>query len=134
MSNDPVTWLREQIADTEQAALPNLYAPDDVQRTARDALAQCEAHTAILDFIERNTKPDVQLGAAAGEAFIAELYLSLNMHELLGHLALAYQHRPGYAETIAALNEATARVTLTLSDKAKDDELAARRLKRQDER
>lgn len=107
--DDLVTWLREQIAEDEEAArkrmhhaqenhlllqdpkylglfVPGWHEWPEIEAAAAHALAQCEAHTAILDRYERADK----------ENHAPDAYSLAD--DLLRALALAYQHRPGYQD------------------------------------
>lgn len=62
---------------------------------------------------------------------VGKLVVSLKMQEIFAAVALAYRHSPGYAEATAALRANSPQVQLGLSEAARNDELADRRLKRQ---
>ncbi|WP_367128301.1 DUF6221 family protein [Saccharothrix sp. HUAS TT1] len=130
MNVDQLPWLREQIAVTEMWAREALDRPwlaednylldqnggevarfeikADARHAAlnepRAALAQCEAHTAILDYADAMARPQVAMLAEELPADLAALVPSVTAAAEVGasHLralvALAYQHRPGYRE------------------------------------
>lgn len=102
--NDLVTWLRAQIADAERTARddqwgrphgPGCGITADVCPGCdctywRDVLAQCEAHTALLDSYAEHIAMPEYTPYVKGRRDKA-------LHDLR-LLALAYQHRPGYRE------------------------------------
>jgi uncharacterized protein DUF6221 len=97
-----VPWLREQIAETRQIAeaahevaagpwgTPPLLGRDNKAvrqhrglNDPRAVLAQCEAHTALLDLLERELHDDADDDTA---------------QLMVRTLASAYQHRSGFRE------------------------------------
>ncbi|GAA1281458.1 DUF6221 family protein [Saccharothrix xinjiangensis] len=87
---EQLVWLREQIAETEKDVREGpewpLWAilPSRMAARIADVLAQCEAHTAVLDHYER-----AEQGMHSPDAY--ELADGLVLA-----VALAYRHRPGY--------------------------------------
>jgi hypothetical protein len=70
------------VASADNSPIGDAYRAHIVRHDPRDVLAQCEAHTAILDRVEAALRqPD-----SAWDVGYAVLHA----------LALAYQHRPGY--------------------------------------
>lgn len=117
-------WLRQQVAQDKANADTTV---DPLDR--REALARVESFTAILDLVERRTSAVVEAQGPADD-FFGRILMSLAMQELIKAVALAYQHRDGYAEALAAAGEA--QVRMQLSEAALNDELAARRERKQE--
>lgn len=97
MSDDLVTWLREQIAWTLDYARKNAARrPINPMRSheMRDLIARCEAELAILDEHEaRDKDADLMLGPnTLRQREWSGLRLAIRL------LGSGYQFRPGYRE------------------------------------
>lgn len=88
-----------------------------------DALAQCEAHTALLDLIEKTSGPDIAIKSEHDEDIIGAMFVALKMDEFALAVARAYQHHPEYADQLAAFEAQPHQVRITRAR----DELAERR-------
>lgn len=102
-----------------------------VPREALDLRALCDAHTAILDHVERYGVPVVEMESQFDGDFFGRTFVALRAQELVRYVGIAYRHNPNYDEFVAALTPPE--VTAQLSDTARADELAPRRSRREDE-
>jgi hypothetical protein len=100
---DLMAWLREQIAEVqrraerEQAAT---YAAAclDANHDPRDVIAQCEAHTAILDLYGVVSDPANADRTDDRGVLLSHPIARRRMRDAVRAVGLAYQHRPGYRE------------------------------------
>lgn len=105
--DDLVQWLREQIAERLRMAREHARVLAEADRRTgpatndqaiavaafmygynpKDEIAQCDAHTAILDRYEHER-----------QRFDSELLRLEALEDAVRAAGLAYQHRPGYRE------------------------------------
>lgn len=124
--DDLIQWLRQQIHWTrttaEDAAREWPTGPDGdeiasevssievgahiVLNDPRAVLAQCEAHAAILEIVERYGPPQ-RIPATDFTTTLSGLAPYYALQRVLAAVAHAYQHRPGYEEATTFLRQPT---------------------------
>lgn len=89
--DDLVQWLREQIATDVERWRPVLPgARLNGKATAREHLARCEAHTALINACLIGVDPRDPAPFGSVRADLAD--------DALWFLACAYRHRPGFRD------------------------------------
>jgi len=115
-----LAWLRAQIAALRAEAEAS-HSDDTAEFDA--VLAQCEAHTKLLDLIEQSAVPEIKLTPEADETDFVAIFLDYKMGDFIDAVGLAYQHHPGYAEQVAAYKATPHQFQIAKAD----DELSRRR-------
>lgn len=101
------------VASADNSPTGDAYRAHIVRHDPRAVLAQCEAHTAILDAhtpMQLNSRGDLACPTCVDWDGVLDFespgYGYWPCRTVLG-VALAYQHRPGYAEAVATLEPST---------------------------
>lgn len=137
--SEVIAWIREQIAQDRERAEKEAAATSvsdclNADHDPKGVLAVADAHEALLNFLESNSRSTIELDATSGANVIHEMFWALSGNTLLGHVASAYRHRSGYDQAAALLAGAESKVTVQLGSTVAGDELLQRRLKRMEDK